>query len=160
MTTREPATPAAEPPLRSRIKQLTTINDELVEALRTLLRAAEKSPSIYDGDLQHVRDLLNNVAADPTDSDDALATVPRRFAEQLASLALDEYCGLIALPDYPPGPCRNRAVATRWEDGFTDSVCYQHAARTLERGALIVYPHRITPNLPESLQSTQGHEHG
>lgn len=146
MTTTEPAPHATEPALCSRIKEPTATNDELVEALSTLLRAAEKSPSIYDGDLQHVRDLLHTVAAGPANSDDALTTVPRRLAEQLASLALDEYCGLIALPDHPPGPCRNKAAAIRWEDGFADSVCDQHAARTLERGGLIVYPHRTEPD--------------
>lgn len=150
MTTTEPEPPAAELALCSCTKEPTAVNDELVEALRTLLRAAEKSPSIYDGDLQHVRDLLHTVAAGPANCDDALTTVPRRFAEQLASLALDEYCGLIALPDYPPDPCRNKATAIRWEDGFADSVCDQHAARTLERGGLVVYPHRPEPDTEQN----------
>lgn len=38
------------------------------------------------------------------------------------------------------GRCIEPAAAIRWEAGFLDLVCTEHAARAEGRGALVVFP--------------------
>lgn len=40
------------------------------------------------------------------------------------------------------GRCIERAVAIRWEQGFADRVCEQHALSAATRGAVVVYAKR------------------
>lgn len=40
------------------------------------------------------------------------------------------------------GRCSRHAVAIRWEAGFADVVCREHAATAAGRGAVVVYPLR------------------
>lgn len=65
-----------------------------------------------------------------------------RLAEHLASEALGLRCELTDPFGNPSGRCPGRAIAIRWEDGFADDVCEEHAGRVKAEGALVIYPKR------------------
>lgn len=75
-----------------------------------------------------------------------------RLAQHLASEILGGgRCKLIAIAgqenEYEPwsedyGRCPHPVVALRWEDGFADEVCEQHADEAEGRGAIVVRPLR------------------
>lgn len=70
-------------------------------------------------------------------------TQPVEVPRQVRTLAYDlahsvEQCDLTN--DRGDRQCRGRAVAMRWEDGFSDRVCHKHAESAETRpGAQVVY---------------------
>lgn len=69
----------------------------------------------------------------------------QRFVEHLVSEVMSDRCTLVAESAVTPrnrGRCEEPAVAIRWEDGYADDVCDNHAAAAVRRGALVVRPKR------------------
>ncbi len=70
----------------------------------------------------------------------------RRFLAHLAGEAIGARCELTGLSGISKGGnlgrCTGDAVAIRWEDGFADSVCEEHAQLARERGTLVIEPRR------------------
>jgi hypothetical protein len=64
-----------------------------------------------------------------------------RFTQHLVSEMADGG-GRCSLTDGIGGRCKGADDAMRWEDGFADVICEQHAESARQRGALVVYPHR------------------
>ena len=68
-----------------------------------------------------------------------------RFVEHLVSEVMGDHCALVAESGVTPrnrGRCAEPAVAIRWEDGYADDVCENHATAAARRGALVVRPKR------------------
>lgn len=69
----------------------------------------------------------------------------RRLAEHLAYevIGTDNLTGDCEVVGFSGGGrCIEPAVAVRWESGFADKVCQQHAERAEGRGVLVVYAKR------------------
>lgn len=62
---------------------------------------------------------------------------PRRFTEHLVHNSLGSRCELTSFVD--SSRCTGKAVAIRWEAGFADDVCEDHAETAIKRGAVVVF---------------------
>lgn len=47
------------------------------------------------------------------------------------------------------GRCIEPAVAVRWEGGFADAVCAEHAGRAITRGAVVAFADGTSVTPPE-----------
>ena len=116
----------------------------------------EERDALWDGtwDLNRVAATVERVVAARLAAQ-PVAPAPDRDALRLAAHLLDDNmrtrCDLTAEPgeaDEDERPRRNRgrcpgvSVGVRWEDGFADVVCEQHAQNAEARGALVVRPKR------------------
>lgn len=80
--------------------------------------------------LEEVRDLVSVLEAENARL--------RAMAEYLAKETIGRQCELTADRGYKR--CPDPAVAVRWEDGFADDVCEEHAQSALDRGrATVIY---------------------
>lgn len=69
------------------------------------------------------------------------ARVAERMAQALVhEVWFEEDCEVTGFSG--EGRCIEPAVAIRWEHGFMDRVCQEHATRAQNRGALVVSPRK------------------
>lgn len=77
----------------------------------------------------------------PVDPGGLIESEKDTFAANLVSNALREHhddCELVGLSGW--GRCIEPAIAMQWEDGSTNMICDEHAARATDRGVLVITP--------------------
>lgn len=77
-----------------------------------------------------------------------------RLAAHLAHKAMPVRCELAGPRGY--GRCEGEAVAVKWESGFADFVCEEHAASAEERGAVVVRASRHDGSVAPALNQEKG----
>jgi hypothetical protein len=103
---------------------------------RLRLRERDRQDLPYD-DLAYYIDRMHKAC----NAERALLAQHRQLWSLTARLAaglVDEDCELVGFSG--SGRCIEPAVALRWEDGFLDQVCEEHAQRAQTRRALVIRP--------------------
>lgn len=107
---------------------MSTAHAELTAALTEILTVPLSSLGAYTDRAEVLAEFVRAREAE---------AIPRRFAEHLVHNSLGSRCELTSFVD--SSRCSGEAVAIRWEAGFADDVCQDHAETAIKRGAAVVF---------------------